>query len=245
MRDRRNCLLLPFSLPTLVLEGQVRRSVLDLLISIVDDTEGSVDKEVQMCSNNASNDRGSEGPSLSRRIEVAFAVSQAFDETLIKLARGLRLTTTHSVRPRIVARRRHAMPILFTPMAMARASSAGLYLDAYESVLSSILRVLSCPKSSSEESQHDSIQEHSHVGTTEESDSRYKGVERAGTASLGHGDDLEMLKKAWIPQKLEVLGECLKFTITITPRVLVDNISTSSEAGMTPDMYIYQHNKQF
>lgn len=187
-------------------EGQVRRSVLDLLISIVDGTE-SVDKEVQMCSN-ASNDMDGEGASLSRRIEVALAVSHAFDETLIKLARGLRLTTTHSVRPRIGARRRYAMPILFTPMAMARASGAGLYLDAYESVLLSLLRALSGPEDSSEASQHDPIQEHPHMDTTKESDSRYEKMEGVATrgASSGHGD-LEMLKKSWIPQKLEVLGE--------------------------------------
>lgn len=207
----------------------------------MDGTEESVDKEVRMCSN-ASNDRGSGGLSLSRRIEVALAVGQAFDETLIKLARGLRLTTTHSVRPKIVPRRRHAMPIIFTPMAMARASGAGLYLDAYESVLLSLSRALSCPEGSSKESQHDSIQEHPHVGTVKESDSRYKGVETAGTASSGNrGDGLEMLKKSWIPQKLEVLGEWtnvvdrgkVKYTSIINSCVLSDKkIRGSNECNL-------------
>lgn len=125
-------------------------------------------------SNDSNNNETARAPSssatatstLARRLDVGLAVSQAFDVTLVHLARELRgrIGTSTSMgqglrgsngsssgrhersslscssRPR---RRPLAMAQSQQSAAIARASGAGLYFDAYETVVACLLRTFS------------------------------------------------------------------------------------------------------
>lgn len=97
---------------------------------------------------------------LTRRLDVGLAVSQAFDATLVHLARELRggIGTTSRLQglrgsagrhegpslPTASRPRRHHHPHAMTQSqqsaAIARAAGAGLFLDAYEAVVACLLR---------------------------------------------------------------------------------------------------------
>ncbi|CAN0114125.1 unnamed protein product [Ectocarpus sp. 12 AP-2014] len=149
--------------------GQTYRHVLDLMVSIVEDVAESA--SVVAAANaiaktgplQPQNWSDNDAASISRRIDVALAVSQAFDTTLVLLARGLRgggicsVTGTQGLQGNTTSggsshgglsasaftrrQRRRAMvaqPQSREATALAQAGRAGLFLDAYESVVAGL-----------------------------------------------------------------------------------------------------------
>ena len=190
--------------------------MLDLLVSIVGGP-ALVGHEMKTTSQ-ASVDADGRS-SLSRRVEVAWAVSQAFDEILLKLARELKASMTHGARRRIATGKRHALAIssssasisssLFTQMAMARTAGAGLYLDAYEAVVSGLLKTISHPaEGTSGESDRHPMRDGSNTNSSQGSSSNREKTGTRDKQGVSSGlRDIETLKSSWITQKLEVLGE--------------------------------------
>ncbi|CAM9596632.1 unnamed protein product [Ectocarpus sp. 12 AP-2014] len=149
--------------------GQTYRHVLDLMVSIVEDVAETA-SVVAAANANAKtgplqpqNWSDNDAASISRRIDVALAVSQAFDTTLVLLARGLRgggicsVTGTQGLQGNTTSggsshgglsasaftrrQRRRAMvaqPQSREATALAQAGRAGLFLDAYESVVAGL-----------------------------------------------------------------------------------------------------------
>ncbi|CAM9952181.1 unnamed protein product [Pylaiella littoralis] len=166
--------------------GQVYRHVLNLMVFIVEDVAvaaslvGAAAVKTAKPSpkpNRSNNDENARAPlpspaaaasALGRRLDVALAVSQAFDATLLHLARELRRGTGtstgrgqgvwgskgrsggrhegsstsassfHRRRPDAMAQSQ------LQSAAIVRAAGAGLYLDAYETAVACLLRAFSC-----------------------------------------------------------------------------------------------------
>ena len=149
-------------------DGQVYRNVLGLMVSIVDGV--STDTRVASTATKPfqslqplrtpmreSSDQPTPTPTtpttvLSRRLDIALAVSQAFDETLVQLAQELR-GTKNKATPYNNNRGGHrgsrregpagGAPRL-AQSAIACASAAGLYMDACDTIAACLLHVFRC-----------------------------------------------------------------------------------------------------
>ncbi|CAM9970729.1 unnamed protein product [Scytosiphon promiscuus] len=169
--------------------GQIYRHVLDLLVSLVEGVAaaasaiGAAASTVTTTPSTPGHDGiprnnleaakvAAAAATMSRRLDIALAVSEAFDATLVKLARELRGGTCGgrqglwgrnsgsyrrdraSLWPSPTFTRRHqtapneqtqsAAAAAVAAAATARASRAGHYFDAYEAVLACLLQTFDC-----------------------------------------------------------------------------------------------------
>lgn len=205
--------------------------------------------------------RDNDAASMSRRIDVALAVSQAFDATLVQLARGLRGGGICSITGKqglqgntssggsshggsssssAFTRRQRRRAMVVQPQsreaaALAQAGRAGLFLDAYESVVACLGNALSHLELAEHSGGHDDGGDGgadslppswSPTGDRRSSPDAplfftHKGGQRHGTpnratttvpernmppAKHGMGWDAEARRNAWTQTKLEVLG---------------------------------------
>lgn len=117
------------------------RNVLDLLVSIVDGvgtgTAPAEHKHHPSTSTQANGNAHASSPTcISRRLEVALAVSAAFDTTIVQLAQDLRERAAGIS----AGGRRRLFASLMDPSIMTRVTSAAFFLDAYEAVTSRLLQ---------------------------------------------------------------------------------------------------------
>ncbi|CAM9331111.1 unnamed protein product [Hapterophycus canaliculatus] len=158
-------------------DGKLYRHVLNLLVSLVDGVAAAASSVTVAGATGTTtpstleDNEAAAAPTMSRRLDIALAVSEAFDSTLVKLARelregiggggrqgfggcsgggsGRRRRESPSSWPPSAAARQHRTVTeepsqLAAAAATARASGAGLYFDAYEAVVACMLQAFDC-----------------------------------------------------------------------------------------------------
>lgn len=178
------------------------------MISIVDGATSAAVAATQKPPRQADADIvGNREAGVSRRMEVGMVVSQAFDSTLVKLARELR-----SLMPSRGGGSRGgvkgASSFLQPESALSCVAGAGVFLDAYETAFARLLQAFNClaelsrePSEGQSSLDSDRRSYASQPPTSPAGTSLANGVWAGGWGSAAR-------RGSWIQEKLEVLGEC-------------------------------------
>lgn len=161
---------------------------------------------------------------------MALAISEAFDAILVRLARSLRDSEATGRRGGL---QRPATAVPHT--AMAQALGMGLFVDAYEDVVVSLIQAFAF-LTSEERKAHSQAQsadqaQRRFVPTEQLLDRRPKirtgasngsppSSSRSGRGLLVVGEDVQKRRQAWVQRKLEVLGESVDLCFVRRMKVL-------------------------
>lgn len=123
---------------------------------------------------------------------MAFAVSEAFDVILVRLAQSLRDNSNRSSGCNNVYNEQDTG----SNTALARALGAGLYLDAHEAVVMALLRVVRPPPSTGE--RDESLEKQRIFG---------QQPVRQSCGTSGEWEHMRKRGENWFQEQLEVLGK--------------------------------------
>lgn len=199
--------------------GVIYRQVLDLMVSVAGDV-------AEAARGDSAGAGGAARPAtLARRFDVGFAVSRAFDATLVQLAKELRggigfggfgggACSGRSSGSDVGGRQGIRRPSPSSEAAVARAAGAGLFLDAYEAVAVCLLRAFNdlaegsaAAAAAGGDSSGDSLRQDRPARASEPCERRVGERSPCGPFVVPRVGDPGARRHEWTQRKLQVLGE--------------------------------------